>query len=268
MRPVLFLTLLCALHAWAGVDEDWKDQFSQATRAAALKDFPTAETTYAKALKTAEIFGKDDKRVASTVQNRATLFRAEKKLTEAEDDARRALAIYIVSPGEKSMEFGQTQFILSGILMDEGKFDGALDAIKRALPILEQNLGPNASAVEDATCVLGDAYVQLKRYASAEAPLRRCADMRADDGGVSTAEFGEVAFSLAVVFQRLGNLNDSEKYFTLAEHIREQVLGISSPVFADTLEAHASLLHQLKRDDEAKRNERMAASIRALNKKK
>jgi len=150
MRLVLILTLLCAACAWAGVDDDWKDQFSQASRAAALKDFPTAETAYAKALKSAEIFGKDDKRVASTVQGRANLFRAEKKLGEAEEDARRALAIYIVSPGEKSMEFGETQFILTGILMDEGKFDGALDAVRRALPILEQNLGPNASAVVSA----------------------------------------------------------------------------------------------------------------------
>jgi tetratricopeptide (TPR) repeat protein len=268
MRFFWLAMLICAIPAWAGVDAEWQSQFNDATKAAALKDYPGAETAYAKALHTAEIFGPDDKRVAATVQSRANMFREEKKLAEAEADARRASGIFVVEPGERSLEYGQTELILAGILMDENKVEGALDSVRRALSILEQNLGPNAPAVTDGTCMLGSAYIQLKRYASAETPLRRCADLRAEDGGVTTAEFGEAAFGLAIVFQRLGNLTDSEKYFTLAEHVREKTLGISSPVFADTLEAHAALLRQVGRDADARKNERMAASIRALNRKK
>lgn len=268
MRYCTILALIFAMPLFASVDQEWQNSYNEAMKSAALKEYVVAEAMYAKALHNAEIFGKDDQRVATTVQSRALMFRKEKKLPEAEDDARRALAIFAVNPGEKSLEFGQTHLILAGILMDEAKYQDAMSSLRVALPLLEQNLGPGDSTVVDGTCMLGTAYVQLKRYASAETPLRRCADLRVEDGGVGTAEFGEAANGLAIVFQHLGNLTEADRYFNYAEKIREQSLGISSPQLADTLEAHAALLRQLNREADAKLKERMAASIRALSRKK
>jgi len=258
-----FLSLACAIPLVAGVDDDWQNLYSQALHAAALKDYPKAETLYGRALHEAEIFGKDDARVASTLQGQAAMLRSEKKLTDAEDAARRAVSIYDVNPGEDSLEYAGVQFALAGVLFDEGKYQPALQSIQKALPVLEEHLGPNAGDVIDATCLQGDTYLSLKLYASAEAPLKRCEELRLGDGGVGTPEFGETANSLALVYEHLGKYTEADRYFTSAAKIREHSLGIQSPELADTLEAHAVLLHQLGRDAEAKDLEKMAATIRA-----
>ena len=172
------------------------------------------------------------------------------------------MAIYAVNPGETSSEYAEVQFVLAGILMDQGKYQPALESVQVSLPIFEQTLGPNATAIVDATCMYGDALRQLKRYASAEKPLKRCADMRADDGGVVTPEFGEAANSLAIVYQHIGNYKEADRYFTFAAKIREQSLGLQSIQLAETLEAHAALLRLLGRDAEAKTKEKVAAAIR------
>jgi tetratricopeptide (TPR) repeat protein len=261
------LTILCAASLLAGVDEDWRALFGQSQRAFAEKDYPKAESLYAKTLHDAEIFGKDDPRVASTLAGQATLFRAEKKLADAEEAARRATLIYSLNPGEDSLDYAQVQFILAGVLMDQGKYQPALLSLQKLLPVFDRMLGPDNDSTADAICMQGDAFRLSKLYGSAEGPLKRCADLRADDGGIGTAEFGDAANSLAIVYQRLGKTADAERYFVYAEKIREKVLGISSMQFAETLEAHAALLRQLGHDKEAQQKERLAAAIRAHAKK-
>ena len=207
------LALLCALPLWAGVEEDWKDLYSQALHAVAAKDYPKAEGLYAKALHDAEIFGKDDVRVGSTLEGLANLQRAEKKPAEAEVTAPRAVTIYSVDPGDDSLEYADVQFALASILMDEGKYEAALQAIQKVLPLYERKLGPNSPGMADSTCIQGDAYRQLKQYASAETSLNRCADLRDQNGGVASAEFGEAANSLAIVYQHLGQVHGGRPVF-------------------------------------------------------
>ena len=122
-RPLFacFAAIACALTVQAGVDEDWKELYNLALRAVASKDYARAETIYAKALHDAEIFGKEDVRVASTLQGQAWLLRLEKKSAEAEDATRRAMAIYAKSSGVESTEYAQLQLDLAGILTDEAK---------------------------------------------------------------------------------------------------------------------------------------------------
>ena len=267
-RHVVALVLVCALPLLGGADDDWKNMYSLAVSAAAVKDYAKADAIFNRALHDAELFGKDDPRVATTLQGLAGLQRSEKNLPEAEESARRAVSIFANNPGQNSIEFGQGEYTFAAVLMDEGKYQPALDAIRTALPLIEGILGPNDMATADAICMEGDVFRQLKKYASAETPLKRCADMRADSNGVNTAEFGEAANSLAMVYQHLGEYKEADRYFTYAAKIREITLGIMSPALADTLEAHALLLHQLGRDEEAKQKERMAAAIRAHNGRK
>ena len=163
----------------------------------------------------------------------------------------------------RSLEYGESQSTLAGVLVGEGKYQPALLSIQSALPLLEQRLGPDATIVADAICMQGDVYRALARYADAEGPLRRCAELRADDRGVASPAFGEAANSLAMVYQHLGKYDDADRYFNFAGKIREQSLGIQSLELAETLEAHALLLHRLGRDTEAKQKERLAAAIRS-----
>jgi tetratricopeptide (TPR) repeat protein len=267
-KYVLVLTIVCALPVLAGVDDEWRNFYSLAVNAATIKEYAKADAIFSRALRDAELFGKADQRVATTLEGLANLQRAEKHLPGAEESARRAVAIFLSGPGDGSIEFGQGEFTLAGILMDEGKYQPALEAVQKALPLIEANLGPDATATADAICVEGDAVRLLKRYASAEPALKRCADLRADDNGVNTAEFGDAANSLALVYQYTGQYKEAERYFNYAAKIREITMGITSPALADTLEAYAALLHQLGRDGEAKPKERMAAAIRARTGKK
>lgn len=263
MTYALIFSVLAALPLLAGVEEDWRSLSGQALHAAAIKDYASAEAAYNKALSEAERFGKSDVRVASTLRGLAGVLRSEKKWIEAEDAARRAVSIYFVNPGDRSLEYGESQSTLAGVLVGQGKYQPALLSIQSALPLLEQRLGPDATIVADAICMQGDVYRALARYADAEGPLRRCAELRADDRGVASPAFGEAANSLAMVCQHLGKYDDADRYFNFAGKIREQSLGIQSLELAETLQAHALLLHRLGRDTEAKQRERLAAAIRS-----
>ena len=271
MRRFVRLALVLAvivLPLPASVDDDWKNLYIQAQHTGATRDFAQAEALYNKALRTAELFGKTDPRVASTLQGLGTTLRSEKKPAEAEDAFRRAAEIYTLDPGVGSLVFARIHFDLAGVLMDEGKYDAALQSLKRLLPVFDELLGPHDVDSATALCMQGDSYRMLKMFSNAEPPLKRCADLRSDDGGIGTAEFGEAANSLALVYQHLGKYSAADSYFRLAGKIRELFLGITSPELADTLEAYASLLHQLGRDAEAKQKERLAAAIRARAGKK
>jgi tetratricopeptide (TPR) repeat protein len=251
-----------------GVDEDWKLLYGQAVKAVSIKDYAKAEATYDKALREAEVFGKNDIRVASTLQGLATLLQSEKKLAEAEDAASRGVTIYSSNPGDESMEYAQSEFVLAGILIDEGKYQPALQSLEKVLPLFERGKGPNPGSEADATCMLGDVYRLLKSFGSAEPLLKRCAELRLENDGIDTPGFGEAANSLAIVYQHLGKYREADSYFTYAAKIRERTLGIDSLQLAETLEAHAILLHQLGRDADAKKNEKMAAAIRSHSGKK
>ena len=267
-KPVIALTLFCALPVLNAADTEWRNLYSLGVNATVLHDFEKADAIFARALRDAELFGKDNPRVGTVLDGMANLQRLEKHLPEAEENARRAVSIFTIKPGETSLEFGQSQFALAGVLMDEGKYQAASDALQKALPLFDALLGPSNTATADAICMQGDVYRLMKLYGSAETPLKRCADLREESNGVNTGEFGEAANSLALVYQHVGEYKEADRYFTFAAKIREVTLGIMSPALADTLEAHALLLHQLGRDSEAKDKERMAASIRAHAAKK
>jgi tetratricopeptide (TPR) repeat protein len=265
---VLVLTLVCAALLPAGVDDRWSEIYSQGQHAVALKDYANAETIYNNALKEAMRFGENDVRVATTLQGLGTALRNENKLAEAEAAVTRASAIYATASGEHSLEYAEAQFDLAGMLLSEGKYEQALQALNRLLPVFDLNLGPRDVRTAAALCMQGDSFRLLKRYGSAEPQLKRCADIRQEDAGVGTPEFGEAANSLAIVYQHLGKYRAADNYFKLAETIRETSLGITSPELAETLDAHAALLRQLGLVDEAKKKEKMAASIRAFSGKK
>ncbi len=102
----------------------------------------------------------------------------------------------------------------------------------------------------------------------AEGPPRRCAEIRGKaDGGLQNRDLAEAQQSLALVLQGQGKLTQAEARYKLAEKIRENKLGITSPLLAQTLEDHASLLRQMGRDKEAEKLMTMAGAIRRTQRK-
>src|SRR5665213_1465875 len=122
MRHVIALMLVCVLPAPGAVDDEWKNLYSQAVNAAAIRDYAKADAIFSSALRDAELFGKADSRVGTTLQGLANLQLSEKHLPEAEENARRAVSIFLNNPGENSIEYGQSEFTLAAILMDQGQY--------------------------------------------------------------------------------------------------------------------------------------------------
>ncbi len=85
---------------------------------------------------------------------------------------------------------------------------------------------------------------------------------------MESVDFDDALYwSLGLVYAQEGRYALADSTLKLTEKVREITLGITSPVFADTLEARAGVLKSMGRDPEAEREEAMAAAIRRLGKK-
>ena len=72
----------------------------------------------------------------------------------------------------------------------------------------------------------------------------------------------DALYSLGLVYLQEGRYALADSTLKLTEKIRELTLGVTSPEFADALEAHAKVLKSMNRDPEAVREEAMAAAVR------
>src|ERR1019366_3114823 len=189
-------------------------------------------------------------------------YKAEKKYPDAESSFRRAQGILEKAYGAESIDAGNVSYNIASVLMEEGKQPGALPYLQRTLFIYQKQFGNQSLKTASVLCMTGDAYRSIKSWPEAESPLRQCAQIREAMNGILNADLGEAANSLALVYKAEGKYLLADGQFKLAERIRERSLGIMSPAFADTLEAHAALLKELGRDKEAEKDAALAAAIR------
>jgi len=263
---VLALLTTCP-GARAQNEKAWKNFVETGLRAAAVRDYPTAEQSLLKALREAESFGPDDVRIGSTLNTLGLVYRAEKKYSEAESVYRRALVIMEGAYGQ-SVDVGNINFNIAGVMFDQGHQGDALPNLRKALAIYEKLLGGASLKTAAALCMEGDAYRLTKHYPEAETALRRCADIREMDAGLQSNEVADAMHSLGQTFMAEGKFSAAEPRLAIAEKIREKTLGITSPLLAQTLEDHAAVLKELGRDREAGKLAEMAAAIRRNQKGK
>jgi tetratricopeptide (TPR) repeat protein len=248
-------------------DEQWKGLVMQGLYAASGNNFVKAEAIFQRAVHEAERFGAEDARVGTTLNSLGLIYRAEKKYADAESVYRRALAILEKAYGAESIDVANINFNIGTVMFDQSHQPVALPYVQKAMVSYSTLLGGNSLKTAAALCMVGDAYRAMKSYTEAEGPLRRCADIREQDGGLQNPELAEAQHSLALVLQGQGKLTQAEARYKLAEKINESTLGITSPVLALTLEDHATLLRQMGQDKEAARLVTMAAAIRRTQKK-
>ena len=262
LRTGAFLIVCVAgLMADAPDEGPWKTSVLQALDAAGKNDFAKAEQIFLKAVQQAAEFGPQDARVGITLNSLGLVYRAEHKYSEAEGTYRRALVI-IEHAYPNSIDVANVNFNIATIMLDEGHDAEALPSIERALSIYEKLLGPASLKTAATLCFQGDAYRVTKRYAEAEGPLRRCAEIREKDSGLNNAELADAIQSLARVFAAEGKASAAEARYQLLEKIRENTAGITSPLLAEAMEEHAVILKSMARDQEAEKLTAMAAAIR------
>jgi tetratricopeptide (TPR) repeat protein len=245
----------------------WKRSVVEALKAAGEHDYPRAEQAFVKALHEAANFGPRDIRTGSTLNSLGLVYRAEKKYTEAEAAYRRALVIMEAAYGD-SIDVGNVNFNIASVMSDEGHQAEALPNLRRALEIYARLLGESSSKTASVLCMEGDAYRLMKRYPEAETALRRCADIREMDTGIESNELADAQYSLALTLVGEGKYSAAEPRLKLVEKIREKTLGITSLLLAQTMENHAAVLKELRRDDEAGKLTAAVAAIRRSQKGK
>ncbi|HWF12024.1 MAG TPA: tetratricopeptide repeat protein [Bryobacteraceae bacterium] len=254
------------LAAQAG-DDSWKNLVADAQHASADHDYAKAEQILLKALHEAERFAADDWRVGVTLESLGQVWRAGKKLNDAEKALERSRDITAKANGENSVEVANVNFELAGVLLDSGRPADAAAAARRALSAYESLRGGADTQTGDALCVLGDSLRAMKNLPEAETALKRCLNIRQGDGGLDTPRFADALYSLALTYAGEAKYGLAEPRFVLAEKIREKALGLTSPLLAQTFEDHASVLKSMGREKEASRLLLLASAIRRNEKR-
>jgi tetratricopeptide (TPR) repeat protein len=240
----------------------------QALHAAGVKDYPKAEQFFLKAVQEAGRFGPDDPRLGTTLNSLGLVYRAEKKYGDAESAYRRALVIMQTAYGD-SIDVGNVNFNIAGVMFDQGHQIEAFPNLRRTLAIYERLLGADSVKTAAVLCMEGETYRLMKRFPESETALRRCADIRETNGGlIENAGLADALHSLALTLIDEGKFSAAEPRLRIAEKIREKTLGITSPLLAQTMEDHASVLRELGREKEAEGLIAISAAIRRQNKGK
>jgi tetratricopeptide (TPR) repeat protein len=262
---LLVLTLAPAAEAQEAGDT-WKDLVTEGQHEASNSEYSKAEQSFLKAVHEAERFAMDDWRVGTTLESLGQVYTAEKKFSEAESAYRRALEI-AGKADDGAQEVADLTFDMANLMFSAGRQTEALTWGRRAVSSYENNAGGTSLQTAAALCLVGDSLRSMKNFIDAEEPLRRCADIREKDGGIDSVELADALHSLALTYTGERKYAMAETRFRLVEKIRENKLGLASPLLAQTMEDHAALLRVMGLDKDAERLMVMAAAIRGNGKK-
>ena len=213
-------------------EESWRDLVTRGQHAAGDKEYARAEQLFLKAVHEAEYFGADDSRVGVTLESLGQVYGAEKKVGEAESVYHRALGILGKTAGDDSIEVASLNVDIGRLLYDNGRQGDALEYARKSLPVYERALGGTSVQTAGVLCLIGDSLRSIKNFGEAEAPLRRCADIRETDGGVDNIDLAAALHSLALTYAAEAKYELAEPRYKLAEKIRENKLGLTSPLLA------------------------------------
>ena len=265
--PAVVTLLVLNLTPAAEAQEDtWKDLVTEGQHAASNNEYSKAEQSFLKAVHEAERFAMDNWRVGTTLETLGQVYTAEKKFSEAESAYRRSLEI-ASKADDGAEEVADLNLDMANLMFSAGRQTEALTWGRKAVSAYENSAGGTSLQTAAALCLVGDSLRSMKNFIDAEEPLRRCADIREKDGGIDSVELADALHSLALTYTGERKYAMAETRFRLVEKIRENKLGLTSPLLAQTMEDHAALLRAMGLDKDAERLMMMAAAIRGNGKK-
>jgi tetratricopeptide (TPR) repeat protein len=270
MRISHGLVLVLAFASFAraqSFDNVWKDLITDGQHQIDSQDFARAESTLGRAEHEAERFGKDDWRVAATLEALGQALAGQKKSAEAASAYNRASAIYQTINGDDSVQVANVNLDIARLDYSAGHYVDALALARKVLIVYERDVGSGDLRTASVDCLLGDSLRSMRNYPDAEDPLRRCASIREAGDGIDSLELADALYSLAQTYAAQKKYSLAEPRMRLAEKIRENKLGLTSPLVAETMDQHAAVLRSMGRDKDAARLATLSASIRRSEKK-
>ena len=150
--------------------EAWQARTDAGRVAFERGQYDEAEQLFNQALTQAEAFGPADARLATSLNNVATVDRIRKRYPEAESLDRRALSIQEQTLGSNHLFVATTLLGIADSCRAQARYADAAAAATRAMSIRAAALGPDHVDVAAATYNLGLTYAAENRYDDA-APL-------------------------------------------------------------------------------------------------
>src|SRR5882724_12341242 len=121
---------------------EWNDAMNSAARAVKESRFADAERWLRTAIKEAEKFGPEDRRLAESLSSLASVLYAQGNYAEAGALFKRVLLIVEKTQGPQHLRVADALTGLAGIYHVQGQYAEAEPLLERALAIREKVLGP------------------------------------------------------------------------------------------------------------------------------
>lgn len=208
-------------------------------------DYEESRRQYEHALEIAEArLGHDNPETANILRSLAVTLNALQDPDGARQRLNEALAIYDRVYGPTHLYYAETLDSLAGHLIKRGNVQGRSLA-ERALPILEQRLGPNHAGLAPTLSNLGDAYYRDGDLKRARKMHERALKIREDRLGSDSPEVAASLMNVAALDVVEGKLDEAKDRYLRALDICRRKLPPN----------HAT----------AKRAERMLAYVDQLN---
>lgn len=224
-RRCLLGGLLCLLlsPAVAAADEsNWTRHTKEGLVAFQLRDYGKAEESFQAALKEAEKFGKNDSRLATTLNHLALARKAQGKYAEAEPLLERALEIRERTLGPEHPGVGTILNNLAEVYRSQGNYGEAEPLYRRAIEIDEKAQGPEHPSVAVDLNNLAVLYRGMGRYAEAESLYRRALTIWEKALGPNHTEVAGALENYARLLRLMGRGDEAEKFETRARAIRSK----------------------------------------------
>jgi tetratricopeptide (TPR) repeat protein len=175
---VFFCLVLWATAAFSQ-ETPWERYIAEGTKAYQQGRFTEAEKYLLAALKEAEGFGREDSRLATSLNNLAALYQTQGKYAEAEPRYKRSLAIREKLLGAEHPDVAASLNNLAELYRTQGKYAEAEPLYKRSLAIKEKVLGAEHPSVATTLENYADLLRKTSRQTEATQMEARAKEIRA-----------------------------------------------------------------------------------------
>jgi tetratricopeptide (TPR) repeat protein len=127
-----------------------------------------------------------------------------------------AVAVSLSADQERSLAESDGLDAQLRALAEQKRYEAAVQIAQRQLSLREESLGPDDVHTGLSLLALGEAYLELKRYADAEAALKRAqeilekADLEYPDGDANTTMLSGVHPKLAAIYEQQRRFSAAE----------------------------------------------------------
>jgi len=216
-------------------DEEWRTHVITAEQAFRRRDFARAEAELSAAVKVAEAFGSDDKRLAVSLARLMQVYAVQGKHAEAIGPGKRLLALRESALGPKHIDVADALNNLASLNMDSDKPDEAKPLLERALAICKAT----DRGAERLHAIVLDNLAELQRdkgnLEAAEPLARQGLALRKEQYGGSHRWYAKSLETVGTILSAKGQHAEAEETFRECLTIRRMKVGWNRPILIRSL---------------------------------